>query len=140
VYFLKDSRDYASVAESPDASIGGFQLVNDMRSEAEIFQERLEHDLVAFGNFNANDIINHSMYQEEFNCLEPGLFEQQQTNASNPKNLKEARKSVQRASAKKQRRGSSLSMGLDNAPADDEEEASDFSGYKLPLFNADRTQ
>ena len=68
--------------------------MSDMRSEAEIFQERIEHDLVAFGNFNANDIINHSMYQEEFNCLEPGLFEQQQTSKSNPKNLKEARKNV----------------------------------------------
>lgn len=140
VYFLKDSRDYANINESQDASVGGFQVMNDMRSEAEIFQERIEHDLVAFGNFNANDIINHSMYQEEFNCLEPGLFEQQQSNKSNPKNLKEARKNVQRTSAKKQRRGSNLSSGIENAAVDDEEEASDFSGYKLPLFNAGRTQ
>ena len=68
--------------------------MNDMRSEAEIFQERLEHDLVAFGNFTATDIINHSIYQEEFDSLEPGLDEQQKSNKSNPKNLKEARKSV----------------------------------------------
>jgi hypothetical protein len=47
----------------------------DVRSEYEIFQERIEKDLVAFGNFSANDIINNSVYQEEFTNLEPGLFE-----------------------------------------------------------------
>jgi hypothetical protein len=40
--------------------------MGDMRSEAEIFQERIEKDLVAFGNFSANDIISHSVYSEEF--------------------------------------------------------------------------
>jgi len=141
VYFLKDSRDYASMQETNESTIGGFQVLNDMRSEAEIFQERVEHDLVAFGNFTANDIINHSMYQEEFTCLEPGLFEHQ-NRKKQPKNLKEAKKQVQgssqssQASAKKQgRRGSNLSV-----ENQDEEDASDFSGYKLPLFNADRTQ
>lgn len=59
---MNDSRDYASISETQDGNIGGFQVMNDMRSEAEIFQERLEHDLVAFGNFNATDMINSSIH------------------------------------------------------------------------------
>lgn len=42
----------------------GFQIMGhmDVRSEYDIFQERIEKDLVAFGNFSANDIINNSVY------------------------------------------------------------------------------
>ena len=36
--------------------------MGDMRSDADIFQERIERDLVAFGNFSATDIINHSTH------------------------------------------------------------------------------
>ena len=55
--------------------MGGFQPMGDMRSDADIFQERIERDLVAFGNFSATDIINHSTHQDEFTHLEPGLFD-----------------------------------------------------------------
>jgi hypothetical protein len=41
-------------------------MMHDMRSESEIFQERVEKDLVAFGNFSASDIISHSVFSEEF--------------------------------------------------------------------------
>lgn len=44
-------------------------------SESEIFRKRIENDLVAVGNFSANDLINNSVDQDEFTNLEPGLFE-----------------------------------------------------------------
>lgn len=75
VYFLKDSYDYADMMDQANDTMGGFQPMGDMRSDADIFQERIERDLVAFGNFSATDIINHSTHQEEFTHLEPGLFD-----------------------------------------------------------------
>lgn len=48
----------------------------DCRSEYDILQDRIEKDLVAVGNFSASDMINHSVFQEEFTHLEPGLFDQ----------------------------------------------------------------
>jgi len=51
--------------------------LNDMRSEQDIFQERISTDLVAFGNFSAYDITTHSINPEEFENIEPGLFEAQ---------------------------------------------------------------
>ena len=40
----------------------GFTILSDIRTEAEIFRERAEKDLVAFGSFSANDIIDHSLF------------------------------------------------------------------------------
>lgn len=51
--------------------------MNDMRSEHDIFMQRIESDLVAFGNFSASDIINHCVSSEEFENIEPGLFDLQ---------------------------------------------------------------
>ena len=75
MYFLKDSQNYEQKEKNEDE----FQMLMssmDCRSEYDILQERIEKDLVAFGNFSASDIINHSVYQEEFTHLEPGLFDQ----------------------------------------------------------------
>jgi hypothetical protein len=138
VYFLKDSRDYSEMhgSDAPrgkmqdDGMGGGFQPMGDMRTEQEIFLERIERDLVAYGNFSAQDIIDHSVYQEEFTHLEPGLFDQKKK-ASQFSNLKEAKKNAQK---KKTRAGSSLSVD------EEDESLNDFMGYKLPLFTADQTQ
>ena len=54
-----------------------FMPIGDMRTEAEIVAERIEKDLVAQGGFSASDIISHSIFQDEFTHLEPGLFEEQ---------------------------------------------------------------
>ena len=106
--------------------------MGDTRTESDIFRDRVERDLIAIGNFSANDIINHSVSQEEFTHLEPGLFDQQKKQ-SQFSNLKEAKKSRQN-----QQRMESLSTNL-NLENQEEDDSSDFSGYKLPLFNADRT-
>ena len=80
MYFLKDSRDYSTIFDKKDAesqeSLSGMTMVHETRTEAEVFRDRIDQDLVAFGNFSAHDIITHSVYQDEFTHLEPGLFEQ----------------------------------------------------------------
>ena len=93
VYFLNDSENYGEQQlqdESPTG--GGLGPMADTRSEQDIFRERIEKDLVALGSFSASDIINHSVYQDEFTHLEPGLFDQQRKQ-SQFANLKEAKKS-----------------------------------------------
>ena len=47
-----------------------------MRTESDIFLERIDRDLVAFGNFSAQDIKECSVNQDEFDSIEPGLFDQ----------------------------------------------------------------
>jgi len=78
VLFLKDSQNYEPkpITEEDDAM--GMTLINpDMKTENEIFQERIDKDLMAIGHFSASDIIQHSVFQDEFTQLEPGLFEYQ---------------------------------------------------------------
>ena len=66
-------------------------MLGEARSEADILRERINTDLVAYGSFTADDIINHSAFEEEFSALEPGLFEKK-TKSGAPRNLKEAKK------------------------------------------------
>ena len=87
VYFLNDSKDYSTM-NSPG---NGMKMLGSTRSEADILRERLNTDLVAQGNFTAEDIISHSVFEEEFAMLEPGLFEKK-TKSGAPRNLKEAKK------------------------------------------------
>lgn len=37
--------------------------MSEMKSEYEILTERIQNDLVAFGEFTANDLIENSMYK-----------------------------------------------------------------------------
>ena len=60
VYFLKDSENYGEQHLLDETMIG--QPMGDMRTEQDIFRERVEKDLVALGSFSASDIINHSVY------------------------------------------------------------------------------
>ena len=50
-------------------------IQHDMRSEHEIFLQRISTDLVAFGNFSASDLISRCIDPQEFENIEPGLFE-----------------------------------------------------------------
>ena len=133
VYFLQDSQDYDQAQRTE--TDGGMQLMNDMRSERDIFLDRVEKDLVAIGNFSASDIVAHSVYQNEFVHIEPGLFEQTQQQ-SKFSNLKEAKKSTQNSAMKARRHRANSNLSLE----EEEEDGSNYSGYRLPLFNADRTQ
>ena len=76
-----------------------FIPIGDMRSEAEIIAERIDKDLIAQGSFSASDIISHSVFQDEFTHLEPGLFEEQSKKAKFT-NLKQVKKSIQNSANK----------------------------------------
>jgi len=42
-----------------------------MKDDRDTLNNRLEHHLVAYGQFTANDIIQNSLCSEEFTELEP---------------------------------------------------------------------
>jgi hypothetical protein len=44
--------------------------MSDMRSEDDILHERLENDLVAFGEFSAVDLMDHSIQPDDFTSLD----------------------------------------------------------------------
>lgn len=119
LYFLNDSKDYSGINNDSSG------MMMQARTEADILKERIDTDLVAQGTFTAEDMINHSAFDEEFSLLEPGLFEKKAKSGA-PRNLKEAKK---QARAKQNK--------LTNSDIDNEE---DFTGYRLPLFNKNRTQ
>ena len=56
-------------------------------------QERIDRDMVAVGNFSAEDIINHSVHPDEFSNLDPGLYDQQKKKGFT--NLKQMKKAAQ---------------------------------------------
>lgn len=45
--------------------------MNEIRSEQDILYERINNDLVAFGEFTANDLIENSVFKQDFLVLEP---------------------------------------------------------------------
>lgn len=69
-------------------------MMNDMRSEQDILRERIQSDLVAFGSFNSSDLQQYCINPDEFENIEPGLFEAQ-AQKSKFSNLKEAKKNIQ---------------------------------------------
>ncbi len=117
--FLKDSQDYEPKPATEEEEAMGMTLINpDMKTENEIFQERIDKDLVAIGHFSASDIIENSVFQEEFTQLEPGLFEPQ-AKKSQFSNLKEAKKSRQLSNYKKRNRANT-NLRHGNAKEEDE--------------------
>ena len=68
-------------------------ISNSMLSEQDIFKQRINNDLVAYGNFSATDLISQSVNQEEFENIEPGLFEND-IKKSKYSNLRDAKKSA----------------------------------------------
>jgi hypothetical protein len=41
-------------------------------TELELLRQRIDHDLVAFGEFQASDIVQNSVCQADFTNIEPG--------------------------------------------------------------------
>ena len=60
--------------------------VSDMRSEDDILQDRLQKDLVAFGEFNADDLVKSSICPEDF--LITDWFIQNNSSPQVPKDIK----------------------------------------------------
>lgn len=92
IYFLRDSMNYEELLQGDEG------IMIQTRSEADIFKERLDKDLVAFGNFSAEDLIKHSLHQDEFSHISVGFEETEKKTSGGPKNLKEAKKAVSKAS------------------------------------------
>ena len=44
--------------------------VSDMRSEQDILRERIEKDLLAFGEFSSDDLMSHSIKPDDFMLLD----------------------------------------------------------------------
>jgi len=42
------------------------QPISDMRNERDILEERIEKDLVAFGEFSSRDLMDNSINPEDF--------------------------------------------------------------------------
>jgi hypothetical protein len=49
-----------------DAGSMLIQPVSDMRSERDIMLERIDKDLVAFGEFNSKDLMDKSVNPDDF--------------------------------------------------------------------------
>ena len=71
VYFLKDSKDYSKVQMLNSSKPNILMPMSDMYTEYDLLNERLQNDLVAFGEFTANDLIENSVFQQDFLELEP---------------------------------------------------------------------
>jgi len=70
VYFVKDTSDYAQKARH-GAGVEALSMpVSDMRSESDILQERIEKDLLAFGEFSAQNLMEHSVNPDDFTNLD----------------------------------------------------------------------
>lgn len=44
--------------------------VSDMRSEQDILSERIDKDLLAFGEFTSDDLVSHSINPDDFMLLD----------------------------------------------------------------------
>jgi len=44
--------------------------VSDMRSEQDILRERIDKDLLAFGEFTSDDLVSHSINPDDFMLLD----------------------------------------------------------------------
>ena len=47
-----------------------FEPLSEIRTDLDILAERLDNDLVAFGQFSAHDLIDHSVNHDDFTKLE----------------------------------------------------------------------
>ena len=44
--------------------------ISDMRSEQDILRERIEKDLIAFGDFSSDDLMSNSINPDDFMLLD----------------------------------------------------------------------
>lgn len=68
VYFLKDSKDYSQY-QPYESLVGKFEPINEIAHDMDI-GERIEKDLVAFGEFSSSDLIYHSVNKDDFTNIE----------------------------------------------------------------------
>ena len=68
MYFLRDNEETKShrLSSMMDAGSMLIQPVSDMRSERDIMLERIDKDLVAFGEFNSKDLMEKSVNPDDF--------------------------------------------------------------------------
>ena len=57
-------------------------------SDMEVLRQRIDSDLVAFGEFQASDIIQHSICQSDFTNIEPGTSQSYQDSTQKPKSMR----------------------------------------------------
>ena len=53
-----------------DAGSMLIQPISDMRSERDIINERIEKDLVAYGEFNSQQLVDRSVNRDDFLSLD----------------------------------------------------------------------
>lgn len=66
----------------------GFEVIvastmNEVKSEIEIFNERIKNDLVAIGEFDAMDLINNSVSKDNFLHIESTVASENNNNSNN---------------------------------------------------------
>ena len=68
MYFLRDNEETKSHRSSSMMDAGSMLIhpVSDMRSERDIMLERIDKDLVAFGEFNSKDLMDKSVNPDDF--------------------------------------------------------------------------
>lgn len=73
VYFLKDNEEYKTSRvpnEELDTASILIQPISDMRSERDILLDRIQKDMVAYGEFNSNDLMENSVNPDDFVSLD----------------------------------------------------------------------
>lgn len=75
MYFIKDSEDYygrgsESTRLDKSESLLLEAPISDMRSEQDILHERIEKDLVAFGEFSSIELMDNSVNPDDFTALD----------------------------------------------------------------------
>ncbi len=67
VYFLRDNEEVKSHLP-PELDSGTLLTapISDMRSERDILIDRIENNMVAYGEFNSNDLMHHSVNPDDF--------------------------------------------------------------------------
>lgn len=68
MYFLRDNEETKSQRLSSMMDAGSMLIhpLSDMRSERDIILERIDKDLVAFGEFNSKDLMDKSVNPDDF--------------------------------------------------------------------------
>ena len=138
IYFFKDKeRTNNEIVETDNTEYqtGLPGLKSHMpRDEQITLRERIENDLIAFGEFQANDIVQNSISYDDFVDVQPGNIGHETSKSPN-KGIKKPTKS-----------GSFGSSGrTPGSQAFFEESGEDFpidmqDGFRLSLFNRDKQQ
>ena len=71
VYFLRENEEHKSrIPEELDTASMLISPISDMRSERDILSDRIDMDMVAYGEFNSNDLMENSVNPDDFISLD----------------------------------------------------------------------